>query len=428
MMKVKCIEYKNGKGRFEVEVDLSGLSMLDSEIKIQESVNELGNAVTEKRLHEFDVDGQPLMLGNEKYTSKGLYSCSYETPYGQVNIERHLYQTSKGGETYCPLNDNARIIKKTCTPKLAKIVSNKYGRDTAEEVSLDMKDNHSRPLAKSFIQNISDFVGAIADAKEEHWDYKLPEIEEPVHTIAVSMDGANVAIVGSGYREAMTGAITLYAKDGSRLHSMYLALDPEYGKSRFFNRMELAITDIKKMYPDVFYIGVSDGAHDLWEFLKKHTNQQVLDFYHATEYLADASKAIFPKSEKKRKAWLETACSSLKNISGYVPSVLSEMNEAIDKKLTKTHKEKLNAAITYFSNNKERMTYPENKAKNLPIGSGVIEAACKTIVKSRLCRSGMRWKNKGVKVALSLRAMIKTPGKWDCFWSRLSLTGVPCIV
>ena len=426
-MEVKCIEYKNGKGRFELEVDLSGLSMLDSEVKIQEATNKVANLVTEKRLHEFDADGQPPILGNKKYTSKGLYSCTYETPYGQLSIQRHLYQTSKGGGTFCPLNDNARILKKTCTPKLAKMISNKYGRDTAEEVSQDMKDNHSRPLAKSFIQNISDFVGAIADAKEEHWDYTLPEIEEPVHTIGVSMDGANVAIVGSGYREAMTGSITLYAKDGSRLHSMYLAVDPEYGKSRFFSRMESAITDIKESYPGAFYIGVSDGAHDLWEFLKKHTNQQVLDFYHATEYLSDASKAIFPKNEKKRKAWLEEACSSLKHVSGYVPSVLLEMNEATEKKLTKAHKEKLNAAITYFTNNEKRMTYPENKANNLPIGSGVIEAACKTIVKIRLCRSGMRWKNKGVKVALSLRAMIKTAGKWDGFWNRLSLSGVPSV-
>ena len=82
---------------------------------------------------------------------------------------------------------------------------------------------------------------------------------------------------------------------------MYLAVDPEYGKSRFFNRMELSIKDIKKTYPDVFYIGVSDGAHDLWDFLKKHTNQQVLDFYHATEYLADASKEYFLKVRKSVK-------------------------------------------------------------------------------------------------------------------------------
>ena len=66
------------------------------------------------------------------------------------------------------------------------------------------------------------------------------------------------------------------------------------------------------------------------------------------------------------------------------------------------------------------MQYTENLKRKLPIGSGVIEAACKTIVKSRLCRTGMKWKSKGVKVVLSLRAMIKSSGKWNLFWDKIN--------
>ena len=97
----------------------------------------------------------------------------------------------------------------------------------------------------------------------------MPEIDEPVSTVAISCDGANVLILDDGYREAMTGAISLYSKAGERLHSMYVALDPEYGKARFFKRMDTAISDIKKKYPNALYLGVSDGAKDLWKFLKK---------------------------------------------------------------------------------------------------------------------------------------------------------------
>ena len=424
-MDIRCVEYKDGNGKFEININLAGKSMLESEVKIQEAINEAGNAITEKRLAEFDTDGSPIKIGDVNFTTKGLRPCRYETPYGQVSIKRHVYQTSKGGKTYCPLDENARIVKKTCTPKLAKTVSNKYGNLASSEVITDMNENHSRKLTRSFVQDVGEFVGAIADAKEETWEYDLPKLEDTVATVAVSMDGANVLILKDGYREAMTGAISLYNKAGDRLHSMYIALDPEYGKARFFKRMETAITDIKQKLPSALYLGVSDGAQDLWLFLKKHTSEQILDFYHATEYLTDASHAFFPKHEGKRKNWLDDACSKLKHNKDYVSLVIKEMEEKSDLKLKKSNKEKLKSAITYFTNNESRMTYPSNTENNLPIGSGVIEAACKTIVKSRLCRSGMKWKNKGVKIVLSLRAMIKTDGKWQHFWNKIDQYGVP---
>ncbi len=73
------------------------------------------------------------------------------------------------------------------------------------------------------------------------------------------------------------------------------------------------------------------------------------------------------------------------------------------------------------------MKYSEHVKNNLPIGSGVIEAACKTVIKARLCGSGMQWKSKGVKIVLSLRPLIKTKGRWKQFWDKISQYGVPVI-
>ena len=69
------------------------------------------------------------------------------------------------------------------------------------------------------------------------------------------------------------------------------------------------------------------------------------------------------------------------------------------------------------------MNYPEQVEKNLPIGSGVTEAACKTLVKQRLCGSGMRWKEKGKKVVLSLRALMQSKGRWQQFWDNIDQFG-----
>ena len=86
------------------------------------------------------------------------------------------------------------------------------------------------------------------------------------------------------------------------------------------------------------------------------------------------------------------------------------------------------SAWTYFNNHRHQMNYPEFLAEHLPIGSGVTEAACKTLVKQRLCASGMRWKNKGAGIVLSLRALTQTVGRWTQFWERSINSGRNAIV
>ena len=70
------------------------------------------------------------------------------------------------------------------------------------------------------------------------------------------------------------------------------------------------------------------------------------------------------------------------------------------------------------------MDYANYQKRQLPIGSGVTEAACKTIVKQRLCRSGQRWKEKGVTVVLAIRCLDKS-NRWETFWQKLAQYGVP---
>ena len=71
------------------------------------------------------------------------------------------------------------------------------------------------------------------------------------------------------------------------------------------------------------------------------------------------------------------------------------------------------------------MNYAQAQEKKYPIGSGVTEAACKTLVKQRLCCSGMRWKEKGAFWILSLRALVLTSDRWRQFWAKLDRYGFP---
>ena len=152
-----------------------------------------------------------------------------------------------------------------------------------------------------------------------------------------------------------------------------------------------------------------------------------MDFYHASEYLADVAKAAFPRNKAQREQWLNDACHNLKHKQGAATRLLKEMQALCEsgQRLSPEVREKLEAATTYFRNHKHQMNYAKYRGKHLPIGSGVTEAACKTLVKQRLCNSGMRWVEKGAKIVLSLRALMLTPDRWQQFWGKINQYGFP---
>lgn len=210
----------DGSINISVTMRLDG-SLMEMENTILEVVNEIGNKATEEALKRFDTDGSPIIKNEVKLTARSKDAKSYQTPYGVAKIDRYVYQSSKGGKIYCPLEDHARIIH-TATPKFAQQISHKYALGNAMSVRTDLEENHNRSIAKSTIQNVADWVGGIACAKEEVWEYALPDMEEPITTAVFSMDGAYLLMANEGYREALVGNISLYDCEGKRQHTIYL--------------------------------------------------------------------------------------------------------------------------------------------------------------------------------------------------------------
>lgn len=105
--------------------------------------------------------------------------------------------------------------------------------------------------------------------------------------------------------------------------------------------------------------------------------------------------------------------------------ILEELKKISCKyKLTKKMQEDLAGAVTYCENHIPHMNDWEYIENEWPIGSGVTEAACKMLVKQRLCCSGMRWKKQGAKLVLILRSLVKTTGRWKGFWRKIDQYGV----
>lgn len=406
----------------QIQIPLSTSSLLDSEESIQAAINEAGTLATGEAIQKFDTNGQKLERAGSKWSSKGKQPKTYQTPYGSVEVFRHVYQRSFGGETYCPLEIDSRIII-TSTPKFAKQLSHKYAEMSSPKLVEDLQQNHGRTVTRSFIQNVAEAVGSIAQLKEEDWHYQTPKLPLPVATVSIGIDGTCLLLCEGGFRQAMVGTISLYDPLGERQHTIYVAARPEYGKTQFLARMSQEIAEVKRLYPTAHYQGLADGAAENWVFLAPFTDSQVLDFYHATQYLDRVAKAVHPRSVEAQKLWMNEHCHKLKHEKGAAVALLAEMQKIHNSRLSKTYREGLNDAITYFQNHQHQMDYAEVTQKNHPIGSGVTEAGCKVIIKARLCAAGMKWKELGASIVLSLRTLSYSTGRWQQFWAKINQYG-----
>jgi hypothetical protein len=263
--------------------------------------------------------------------------------------------------------------------------------------------------------------------KEEDWSYALPKFQESPATVAISLDGTSTLMCEDGWREAMVGTLAFYDREGQRQHTIYLAATPEYGKAKFLGHLETEIERAQAKCPDAHYVGIADGAKGNWEFLGRHTDVQVTDFWHAAEYLGKAAVVLYRGHPRTREAWLEEACHCLKHELGGAEWVLKQLRRLARERPWARGHEDVQRAITYFTNQSGagRMDYASRVAAHEPIGSGVTEAACKVIIKQRLCGSGMKWTEGGAAAVLSLRTLSYTSERWNQFWSKVDRWGFP---
>lgn len=420
-MEAKIVNKTSKSIKIEIEVPISK-SMLKTEEDIQKALNLAGTKITACALSTFDTDGKPIEKGKEVFTSKGEISKKYQTPYGELELSRHVYQSSKGGNTFCPLDNSARIIVSS-TPKFSKQVSSKYSEAGGRRVQVDLEENHGRYISRSYIQDISNAVASGFIAKQEKWNYTLPVSKEKVKSIGASLDGTCMLLSQEGYREAMVGTIALYDGAGERLYTQYTATAPEYGKKTFFDSFTPELNLISQSYPEAKIIGIADGAKENWTFLEEYTTEQILDYFHATEYISLASDCIF-HSKSKKAEWAGKMRHKLKHEKDGAKEILKEFEFHDGKRMSEKKRKDLDRCITYFKNHKHQMNYPEYLKLNYPIGSGVVEAACKVIIKQRLCNSGMKWKREGAGNVLKLRCLNYSNTKWSQSWEKIDRYGL----
>src|SRR4051795_8505356 len=167
-------------------------------------------------------------------------------------------------------------------------------------------------------------------------------------------------------------------------------------------------------------IFLSDGERALHDRQGEYLPEEtvcILDLFHVMERLWKVAWCFFEEKTQKREAhqWVEERLKRL--LEGKVDSVIRGMRyQATQRGLKGPKRKTVRDAAAYFEGNRNRMKYDAYLAAGYPIGSGVVEGACRHLVKDRLERTGMRWLPSGAQAMLDLRATYLN-GDWDAFWN-----------
>jgi hypothetical protein len=157
-----------------------------------------------------------------------------------------------------------------------------------------------------------------------------------------------------------------------------------------------------------------EGAEWIWNIAEPHFPGaiQSVDLYPARQPLGELARAVYPSEETEQKRWVRAQQSKLD--SGGIEKLVRSRRglETADPQLA----DKLRVEAGYFQRTAARMRYPEFRAQKLFVGSGVIEAGCKTVIGSRLRQSGMFWTVRGATAILALRCN-RLSGKFEDYWA-----------
>jgi hypothetical protein len=159
---------------------------------------------------------------------------------------------------------------------------------------------------------------------------------------------------------------------------------------------------------------IADGAEWIWNNADAHFPGaiQIVDLYHAREHLWELARRLHPNDQAKQKAWMKAHQERLLD-QGKIEKLVAALRSIHS--TNAEIREKIRTESDYFERNAERMRYPEFRRQHLFVGSGVIEAGCKTVIGSRLKQSGMFWTVRGANAIIALRCC-HLNGRFEDYW------------
>jgi hypothetical protein len=291
------------------------------------------------------------------------------------------------------------------------------------EHGVSMGIKRLRALTEAVSQGMSEFqlesqvetlLSALQKATESSGNRK------PV--LSVGRDGITLCEYHHRFHEVATVAtLSVFDRQGKRLTTVYLAHTPEALQvtmsSMLSNLLCALLTRWNGPLPQLAYVADSGGNESSYfeTALKRMVHprtgkrlhwQRVVDFYHAAERVWTMAECLFGSDAQRVHAWARSMLKKLKKASGASRVLHSAAAMRTHSSMSKTALKEFEKAYNYIRKRTEFMRYAQYKAAHIPLGSGITEAACKTVFTQRLKLSGMRWTKAGAKSILTLRTCL----------------------
>ena len=397
-----------------------------------------------RELERLDPSCDVVVVDGTVYRRVLTSSKEYITRGGPVRVERGLYRRGRGEGTIVPMELRAGVVDGFWTPGAATLAVWAVAHmTTVEAAELFERSGGMRPSSSS-LDRLPKELSQRWETERTAWEQALRETDDAIPasavSVAVSLDGVMVPMKDgkrrekryqarkrgkmpsgpAGFREAACGTLAFYDDTGERVGCRYVARMPETGKATLKSMLAAELNAVLLERPDLRVVAVADGAKDNWtwfaDLLGGIEATEVVDFYHAVEHLGRAMDAAYGAGSPRRAAQFDKYRRLLLADSNGVRKVIDHLRYQARRH---PRRRKLKTELGYFRKHRARMRYASVAAEHLPIGSGVVEAANKTLVVVRMKRAGARWRHPGGQAVLTFRALAKS-GRFDRAWDLLA--------
>jgi len=392
-----------------------------------------------------------LRYHKETYRINKATTTQVATRFGTIRLRSFYYLNEESGEPGLhPVHVRLGIGAGSATPALLERLARESVERTQTEVrawllrehGLKWSNDRLRAALRGFRQALLPFIPELQKARLLHW-LQCAEQSRGRHrpVLAVGRDGVMIPMRSGGYEEASTATVSVYDRQRRRLVTIYLGQMPETKQTTLSDTLTKLLTTTLQAWqgplPRLAYITDKGSAPDEYYqcVLKnmKHPRddkplewQWVLDFYHVCCYISSIADALFNAGTKAATKWFAKMRHWLRDRrQGAAQVIRSAMQFLGRRQMTKAQESEFWKAYRYLRRHRRWMDYEGYRRRGLPIGSGVTEAACKTVFTQRFKRSGMRWGHESGQVILDLR-VIHLSGIWhEAFAHDLAARTVP---
>jgi len=411
------------------------------ECQLQQGLRHLGLDLCDWTFNHLEPDDPqqlPARLDyeGERFRRRERSPNDIATLFGTLQLRRYLYEDLEpGNPCLFPLEKQLGLVVGAATPALAERAAWWLAQCPQGGTLQALAHAHDIRWSKDTLRKVS---AAVAEGLEQH---RLEaQVEKVLQCLAkaqtsrgrfraalvVGRDGIHLPMRQKAYREGATATLSVYNRRGKRLGTVYLGRMPEAGQGTLSNQLTALVREVLRRWqgplPRLAYVtdlGFHPAAYFravLSRLCHPRTGerlewQRIGDYYHAAGYIGDLAEALFGDTAQGRK-WLRRMLRRLKEKDGVKRVLQSATYHASECGLCGRREQSFAKAYNYLRRHRKWLHYWEYKAVGLPLGSGVTEAACKTVFTQRLKQSGMRWEVSSGQVVVTLRVVLLS-GVWE---------------